>query len=138
MQTGAEPTAVAPRQALTWSLVFPGLGHRLVGRPLDGLARGVLFAVTFGMALVLGVGGARAGPTGAVFVLFLLTSLVVYAGSAIEAHRLASGGELLVSSRVLLWVLAAVIMGSVIAFAFAAVSAGRGATSSPQAVAVGG
>ena len=116
---------VAPRDAVAWSLVFPGLGHRLVGRPFDGLARGVLFVVSFVMALLVGFGGVRSGVSFGVFALFLLTALVVYAGTAYEAHRLASGGELLLSSRTLLWVLVGVIMLSVGMLAFAVTTAVR-------------
>lgn len=123
-----EPAApeVDPKDALTWSLVFPGLGHRVVGRPLDGLARGVLFAVSFAMALLVGLTGVRSGPAFLVFALFLITAIVVYAGSALEAHRVARGAGLVVSSRALLWVLVAVIMLSVVMLALAAVSATRG------------
>jgi hypothetical protein len=122
-----EPTRaeVAPKDALTWSLVFPGLGHRLAGRPLDGLARGVLFAVAFMMALLVGFAGVRSGLSFLVFALFLVTGLAVYAGSAYEAYRLASGGELLISSRALLWVLVGVVLVSVVLLALVVVSASR-------------
>ena len=120
-----EPAAVEidPNQALAWSLVFPGLGHRRAGRSLDGLARAVLFGVAFVMALLVGFTGVRSGPTFGVFALFLLTSLTVYVGSAYEAHRLAQGGELLVSSRLLLWMLVFVILLSVVMLALAVMSA---------------
>jgi len=121
---GAAPE-VRPRDALAWSLLFPGLGHRLAGRPLDGLARGVLFAVSFAMALLVGVAGVRSGPGLLAFALFALTTIAVYAGSAFEAHRLASGAGMLVSSRALLWVLVGVIMLSVVMLALAVVGATR-------------
>jgi ribosomal protein L40E len=116
-----------PKEALAWSLIFPGLGHRAVGRPLDGLSRGVLFGMSFAMALLLGFAGVRSGPTFVVFALFLLAALVAYAGSAYEAYRLASGGDLLVGSRPLLWVLVGLILLSVVMLALAVASTGGGA-----------
>jgi hypothetical protein len=116
---------ITPKDALAWSLVFPGLGHRLAGRPLDGLARGVLFAVAFLMALLVGFAGVRSGLAFLVFALFLLTGLAVYAGSAFEAYRLASGGDLLVSSRTLLWVLVGVVLVAVVLLALVVVGASR-------------
>ena len=115
-----------PKEALAWSLIFPGLGHRVAGRPLDGLSRGVLFAMSFAMALLLGVAGVRSGPTFAVFALFLLTALVVYGGSAYEAYRIAQGGDLLIGSRPLLWVLVGLILLSVVMLALAVASASGG------------
>jgi ribosomal protein L40E len=115
-----------PKEALAWSLIFPGLGHRAVGRPLDGLSRGVLFGMSFAMALLLGFAGVRSGPTFVVFALFLLAALVAYAGSAYEAYRLASGGDLLVGSRPLLWVLVGLILLSVVMLALAVASTGGG------------
>ncbi len=115
-----------PKEALAWSLIFPGLGHRAVGRPLDGLSRGVLFGMSFAMALLLGFAGVRSGPTFVVFALFLLAALVAYAGSAYEAYRLALGGDLLVGSRPLLWVLVGLILLSVVMLALAVASTGGG------------
>jgi hypothetical protein len=121
-----ETRSAEPKEALAWSLIFPGLGHRVVGRPLDGLSRGVLFGMSFAMALLLGVAGVRSGPTFAVFALFLLTALVVYGGSAFEAYRIAQGGDLLVASRPLLWVLVGLILLSVVMLALAVASASGG------------
>ena len=115
-----------PKEALAWSLIFPGLGHRAVGRPLDGLSRGVLFGMSFAMALLLGFAGVRSGPTFAVFALFLLAALVAYAGSAYEAYRIALGGDLLIGSRPLLWVLVGLILLSVVMLALAVASTGSG------------
>ena len=126
MRDEQERPHVEPKDALAWSLMFPGLGHRKLGLPLDGLARGVLFAVAFAMALLVGFAGVRSGPTFGVFALFLLTGLGVYAMSAFEAFRLAQGGTPLVSSRVLLWVLVVVILASVVMLALAVASAAKG------------
>lgn len=108
-----------PRDALAWSLVYPGLGHRKAGAPLDGLARGVLFTMTFGMALLIGLGGVRTGPVFLLFLLYLLLALAVYGGSAFEAVRVAQGGGLLVPSRPLMWATVGLMLFSVISLAVA-------------------
>ena len=109
----------SPRDALAWSLIYPGLGHRKAGLPLDGLARGILFAMTFGMALLIGLGGVRSGPIFALFVMYLILALVVYGGSAYEAHRVARGGGLLLPSRPLMWATVGLTLLSVISLAVA-------------------
>ena len=126
MREEPERPTVDPRDALAWSLMFPGLGHRKLGFALDGLARGVLFGVAFAMALLVGFAGVRSGPTFGVFALFLLTALAVYVMSAFEAYRIAQGGTQLVSSRALLWVLVVVILASVVMLALAVATAAKG------------
>lgn len=114
---------VDPRTALLRSLLFPGLGHRALGRGPDGVARGVLFLWTFGTTILI----LLSGPTGPVFGLFAmygLLSLVIYTVTALEAYRMAEGGGPIVSSRVLLWgavslVLLSVLMATFIIFAAA-------------------
>jgi hypothetical protein len=108
----AAPT-VSPRDAFLWSLVFPGIGHAKAGRAPDGIARGTLFVLTFGLALVIVVSGVSSGPVFGVVVLLLGSALVIYLGSAAEAYRLADGGSPFVSARVLLWATVALIMVSV-------------------------
>lgn len=108
-----------PRDALAWSLIYPGLGHRKAGVPLDGLARGILFTMTFGMAMLIGLGGVRAGPVFILFILYLVLALGVYGASAYEAHRVAKGGGLLVPSRPLMWATVGLMLVSVIALAVA-------------------
>jgi hypothetical protein len=100
---------VDPRDAVIRSLIFPGLGHRALGRNVDGLARGVLFAVTFGLGVLLAIAAAGSAALVGAFVLFLVAGTGVYVMSAIEAHRLASGGQLLVPTHILMWVLVGVV-----------------------------
>jgi hypothetical protein len=116
---------VSPKDAVAWSLLFPGLGHRAVGRTTDGAVRGIVFALAFGMALLIGVAGVRSGPAFGVFLLLLLSGLGIYVLSAVEAYRLASGGDLLVSSRALMWILVGVIFLAIVMLALAVVSATR-------------
>ena len=100
-EPASRPT-ISPRDAFLWSLTFPGVGHAKAGRAGDGIARGTLFVLAFGLTLVIALSGAT-GPLRAVVILLLLSSLTVYLGSAYEAYRIADGGGPLVSSRALLW-----------------------------------
>lgn len=105
----AEPAAmpeVDPQTAAAWSLAFPGLGHWRLGRKGDAVARAIVFAWAFGALLILLVsrfGKGGLGPTFSLFAVFLLGSVIVYATSALDAFRLASGSDPIVSSRTLLW-----------------------------------
>jgi ribosomal protein L40E len=73
---------VDPRDAVVRSLIFPGLGHRALGRNVDGLARGVLFAVTFGLGVLLAIASAGSAALVGAFVLFLAAGIGVYVMSA--------------------------------------------------------
>ena len=123
MRVPDERARIEPRDAAIRSLIFPGLGHRAVGRGLDGLARGVLFAVTFGLGASLAVAAAGSGALVAAFILFLLAGIGVYAMSAVEAYGLAQGGGLLVETKVLMWALVGVVFVGVGLLVFGAVSA---------------
>ena len=119
------PPPVDPTDALKASLLFPGLGHRKVGRSLDGLARGVLFSVLASMAATIFASGVNTSGTIGVFALFLGAALLVYVGSALEAYRLAEGGQPFLSSRALLWATVVVIIGSVLLLAVSVVTVAR-------------
>lgn len=125
MRHDEAPSAVDPKDALSASLLFPGLGHRAIGRGLDGLARGVLFTVLAAMAAMVFLAGIDSAGTFGVFALFLGAALIVYLGSAYEAYHLASGGGPLVSSRALLWATVAVVLGSVMMLAMSVVTVAR-------------
>ena len=110
---------VDPRAAFRRSLIFPGLGHRMVpGREVDGLARGVLFAMLLIATLMLGLSGVHAGSVLLLFLVYLASSVAVYLLTAIEAARLAEGGEPIVSSRTLLWATVAILLLSIVVVAF--------------------
>lgn len=116
---------VSPRDAFLWSLTFPGVGHAKAGRAADGIARGTLFLLTFGLTLVIAFSGVSSAVLMGVVVLLLLSALTVYLGSAVEAYRIAEGGGPLLSARALLWVTVAVVMLSIglLAASVASVSA---------------
>ena len=117
------PPEVDPQTALLRSLLFPGLGHRALGRGLDGVARGVLFLWTFGTTILILLSGPT-GPVVGLLSMYGLLALVIYLVTALEAYRMAQGGGPIVSSRVLLWgavslVLVSVLMATFIIFAAA-------------------
>ena len=67
MRMDERPPDVDPSTALAVRRsIFPGLGHRKVGRPVEGLARGVLFAILAGMAVLVALAGASSGMLSAV------------------------------------------------------------------------
>jgi hypothetical protein len=101
---------VGPRDAFLWSLAFPGVGHAKAGRVADGIARGSLFALTLGLTLVIILSGVSSGAVAAVLTLLVVTVLTLYAGSALEAYRLAEGQGPFVSPRALLWATVVLIM----------------------------
>lgn len=125
LREGRSVPTVSPRDAFLWSLTFPGVGHAKVGRAPDGIARGTLFVLSFGLALVIVVSGVSSPPVFGVVVLLLGSAMVLYLGSAAEAYRIAGGGSPFVSSRALLWATVALIMLSVSVLAVSIVSVSR-------------
>ena len=119
---------VAPRDAIVRSLLFPGLGHALLGRSGEGVARGALFVWTAGIVvlLLLGRGDRPLGPLLGIVVLFALFALVVYVGTAIEAGRIAEGGSPFLSPRGLAWVAAGLVIVT-LGLAFVLISGSSGA-----------
>ena len=117
---------VDPRAAFRRSLMFPGLGHRMIpGREVDGFARGVLFAMLLIATLMLGLSGVHAAAVQFLFLVYLTASVLVYVLTAFEASRLAEGGEPLVSSRALLWATVAILIMSIIVVALVIGTAAR-------------
>jgi hypothetical protein len=106
---------VEPGRAARYSLIFPGLGHAVAGRRAEGVARGILFGWCAATAILLLV----ARPPGGLGILapmaivFVLGSLVWYAVTALDAHRLASGDRQLVTSKIMLYSVAGLMMLSV-------------------------
>jgi hypothetical protein len=106
---------VDPRKAMRRSLIFPGLGHAAAGRKAEGVARGILFLWCAGTAVVLllthGAGGL--GILAPMAIVFVLASIVWYGLTAIDAYRLADGERQIVTSKVMLYGVAAMMMLSV-------------------------
>lgn len=119
---------VARGRAIAWSLAYPGLGHRLVGRPGEGVARGAVFTLALGAILFLVVSraGNSLGPILAFLAVYALFGISVYAFTAVEAGHLADGGDPLVSPRTFAWVAAGLVLVSLAVSIFIAVGAIRG------------
>lgn len=125
MRQDETPLRTDPKEAVKWSLMFPGLGHRKAGRGPDGLARAVFFVMVLSMAILTGLSGLSSPVGVGIFGLYLVAAIVVYVGSAYEASRIAQGGEPFISARQLLWVTVALILGSVALLALSVVFAAR-------------
>jgi hypothetical protein len=121
----AERPRVDPGTALRKSLLLPGLGHAAVGRAPDGIARGMLFAWTFGTAIVILFSGVSSGPASGMLALYGTLAVGLYAFTAYEAYRMADGSGLLVSSRVLLWGAVSLVLVSALMAAFLIFAAAR-------------
>lgn len=123
-----EPPEMDPQSAAVWSMVFPGLGHWKLGRRADAIARFAMFGWSFGALMILVVsriGKGGFGPTFPLFVLFALASATIYVLSAVDAYRIASGEEPLVSSRALLWASAGLVVLSVLIASFVTLPSAR-------------
>src|SRR5215212_159100 len=108
-----EPPKLDPERAAIWSLVLPGLGHWKLGRKGDAIARFVLFGWSFGTLCVLiasRIGKGGLGSTAALFALFASASFAIYALSVLDAYRIAKGEDPVVSTRMLLWGSAALVV----------------------------
>ncbi len=126
MRQETAPVRVDPRAAFRRSLMFPGLGHRMIpGREVDGFARGVLFSMLLIATLMLGFSGVHAGAVQFLFLVYLTASVLVYVVTAFEASRLAEGGEPLVSSRALLWATVGILIMTIIVVALVIGTAAR-------------
>jgi len=113
--TEPEPEMRIPASsAMAWSLAWPGLGHYRAGRRIDGVARMVLFAWTFGTVLVLLVSRAGLGRGAPLLGLYAVASLGLYVLSAVDARRVAAGEEPVVGSRPLLWASVALVVLSIV------------------------
>jgi len=97
--------SVDPGRATGLSLIFPGLGHRVLGRAAEGLARAVVFLWTMGMgvAILATAGGFNAGPFLPVVIVLFAAAAIVYATTAADAGRIARGDSPIMTSRMLLY-----------------------------------
>ena len=124
----ADRPDVSRHDAIARSLLYPGLGHALLGRSADGLARGVLFTWALGtvLLLLLSLGDRAAGLVLGMTGVYLIVALGIYVLSALEAGQLADGGRLFVSSRGLAWFSAGlVIITLLLAFLLITASSGK-------------
>ena len=101
---GVTKRDVDAQAALTRSLVFPGAGHAMLGYPIDGFARGVLFVLSVGLVIFLSVAALHTAVMLLAIMLMLGLAIGVYVLSAVEIKELAARGRLMVPSKFLLWV----------------------------------
>jgi hypothetical protein len=95
--------AVDPKKAFARSLMYPGLGHAMLGYSIDGFARGAVFALGVFIAIFLPLSVPITGLVVLAVVLAVATAVGVYVLSAVETKQLAQRRGLLLSSKVLLW-----------------------------------
>jgi hypothetical protein len=125
-QEAARPT-VEPKRAVGFSLAFPGLGHAVAGRRAEGIARAILFAWAAATAILL----LTAHPAGGLgflapmAILFVLAAITWYAVTAADAFRLASGQRQIVSSKVMLYGVASLMLVSVASVLIMVTKSGR-------------
>ncbi len=109
-------TDVRPSTALRFSLLFPGLGHAVAGRKAEGLARAILFAWCAATAAILLLAVHPAGGLGILApmaMVFAAGTAVWYGATAYDAYRLAGGEPQVVTSKVMLYAVAAMMMLSI-------------------------
>jgi TM2 domain-containing membrane protein YozV len=94
-----------PGRAVSLSLLFPGVGHFALGRGVEGLARGVVFAwlIATVLAIVIMRRGVGLGPFLPLLALLLLAAVTVYVLTAVDARRAAGGEPPVLSTRVLMY-----------------------------------
>ena len=125
MMRGVTRRDVDPHAARTRSLVFPGAGHAMLGYQIDGFARGVLFSLSLGLTIFLGVAAPHTGPMALAILLTLGLAIGVYVLSALEIKDLAARGRLIVPSRYLLWASVGVMFLVVAAIALSVATSAR-------------
>ena len=125
MRTDDKGSDVPPPAAFRRSLIYPGLGHAMVGRSLDGIARGAMFSMLVVMLVIVLLSGFATGFGHMALGLFVLVSLLVYLETAWEAYRIADGNPPLISSRTLTWITTGVILGSSALLAFTLAAAAK-------------
>jgi hypothetical protein len=127
-ETAEQRPRIEPRTAMLWSLALPGLGHWKVGLRADAVARMVLFVWTLGTVLVVTASrsGSGFGSSTPLFALYLGSATAIYVLSAIDAARAADGRPPVVSSRVLLWASAALVLASIALATLVTLPAARG------------
>ena len=121
------PVSVSRGRAVAWSLVYPGLGHRLTGRAGDGLARAAVFTLAVGAMffLLLARGGNALAPIVGFLAVYAVFAAGIYAFTAVEAGHLADGGVPFASPRAFAWLAAALVVVSLGVAVFIAVGATR-------------
>lgn len=96
---------VEPSRAVTLSLMFPGLGHRAIGRGVEGLSRALFFLWALGTSAAILFSRGSQGPGRLLpFVLVMgAAAVALYVLSAVDAGRLARGEGPVLPTKTLLF-----------------------------------
>jgi hypothetical protein len=122
---GDTRTAADPQKAFARSLMYPGLGHAMLGYSIDGFARGAVFALAVCIAIFLPLSVPTTALVVLATVLAVATAVGIYVLSAVETKHLAARRGLLLSSKVLLWAGVGLMMVAVGAVALSVASQTR-------------
>ena len=114
-----------PDAAFRRSLLFPGLGHAMLGYSLDGFARGAVFALAVLVAIFLPVTVPTTPLTILAVVLSVGAAVGIYVLSTVETKRLTQRKGLFIESRFLLWGAVGLMMITVGAIALSVASETR-------------
>jgi hypothetical protein len=104
-----------PERAVRFSLLFPGLGHVVAGRAADGVARAVVFAyaVGTGISVLVARSGLGVGPFLPLVLLGFGLAALLYVATAVDAGRAARGDPPVLTTRMLLYGAAALMLFTV-------------------------
>jgi ribosomal protein L40E len=114
-----------PDAAFRRSLLFPGLGHAMLGYSLDGFARGAVFTLAVLVAIFLPLSVPTTPLTILAVVLSVGAAVGIYVLSAVETKRLTQRRGLFIESRFLLWGAVGLMMITVGAIALSVASETR-------------
>jgi hypothetical protein len=97
--------ATSPQRAVALSLLLPGLGHAVAGRVAEGLARGVVFgyALATGITVVVARSGLGLGPFLPLMLFGFAAAGFLYVVTAVDAGRVAQGIAPVLTTRMLLY-----------------------------------
>ncbi|HEX6263228.1 MAG TPA: hypothetical protein VF097_10325 [Actinomycetota bacterium] len=115
-EEGREASEIDPGRASALSLIFPGLGHLAAGHRVEGLARILIFVWLIGtiVVIVAARAGRGLGPLLGLVVLYMASAGALYMLSAIDARRATEGDDPIVSSRILLYGISALLLVTIV------------------------
>lgn len=115
-EEGQAAPDVDPGRATALSLILPGLGHIAAGRKLEGAARIVIFVWLVGtlVVIVASRAGRGLGPLLGLAAIYFASAGGLYLVSAIDARRAAEGHDPVLSSRLLLYGVSALLLFTVL------------------------
>lgn len=118
---------VDPDRAARLSLLFPGAGHIAAGRVAEGVARAVVFGWTLltALAIVIVRRGHGPGPFLPLLLVYFGAAAFVYGVSVPDARRAAEGRPQVLSSRLLLYGVAGLMVLAVVVLVVSAFRAAR-------------